>query len=159
MSDYIRVNCTHCDARNHYYGDGDEKQCTSCGGWFQVKEGKINHYKETFVVEKLKDGPCPLKKLDSNRRTKVQLFRKLKRPHTQGSGKSRSGGRKRTGIAYLPGDERRAVTLFIKYNTEYVASCMNDKNNPLKNNWDEEMYQLLSEQWHWCDFDIPGEQE
>lgn len=53
------------------------------------------------------------------------------------------------GVAYLVGDERRAIRKFIEENEDFVSECMDATSNPIVNNVDEFLWHLFCEEWYW----------
>lgn len=64
-------------------------------------------------------------------------------------GSRKYGGGKPTAIAFLIGDERRAVRKFIEVNEGYVESCMEASSNVINANVDDFMWALFCEEWYW----------
>ena len=99
------------------------------------------------ALQKLREAPRPINEVfeggigGGKRREMVCT---LVAPGVRQSG-TKSRGRSQ-GVAYLYGDERRAVRTFIDVNEEYVESCIEDTRNPLQR-WDDIIYQMLLEEW------------
>lgn len=68
-----------------------------------------------------------------------------------GTGATKSRGRT-VAVYYLYGDERRAVRKYIRENTEFVTSCMQDKSNPISVTCESYWWQMFCEEWTWGDY-------
>lgn len=105
------------------------------------------------------DGPMTLEELPNSSgfspEEKQYIFQiKMHAVYTGGSKKRENP----TGIAYLIGDERRAVRRFIEMNEEFVESCMEDNSNPIQSRVDDFMWALFCEEWYWDHMDeVPKE--
>ncbi|MFP4632756.1 MAG: hypothetical protein ACLFMT_04890 [Halobacteriales archaeon] len=73
-----------------------------------------------------------------------------------GTGAHKSRGRTQT-VYYLYGDERRAVRKYIEENTEFVASCMEDRVNPLNSSVEDYWWRMFCEEWVWGGHDSRSE--
>jgi hypothetical protein len=125
--------------------------CRGCDEEFPVVDGRLRHIGATGAVQQLVDGPVVYDELPNVSLGNRSLIRRLK-PAGGGAGLRASWDNRREAcsIAYLDGDERRAVDLFIEENLEYVADCLSARhNNPLTQHWPDQMYDLLIEQYHW----------
>jgi hypothetical protein len=71
---------------------------------------------------------------------------------TKSTGSAKSRGRTKA-VYYLYGDERRAVRTYIEENTDFVASCMEDKVNPINMGMEDYWWRMFCEEWVWSGHD------
>ena len=120
--------------------------CPECYGTLTRWRARVAYYGGNRTIQELVDGPSTtIESVSDNIRDIIASIQPI---GTRGGGNTH-GANNATSVHYLVGDERRAVALFIAENTEYVASCLETGHNVLRENWSDEMYQLLVEQWEW----------
>lgn len=113
-------------------------------------------------VQKLYERPRPLESIPKPSPTmRQELVGILKHPVSTAQSKTRPGQNTASPIAYLYGDERRAVRVFIEENTEYVAACMEETSSPLAHGWPEPIWNMCCEEWQFYEagFDEDGGDE
>jgi len=126
--------------------------CNECDSFVSVDRARIAFRRQHKQIRHLaRHGPAISGEPPFEygvRDTIRDSIRRLKKPATS----TAATGRPPTNadvVLYLPGDERRAVDVFVEQNTEYVADCLEDKNNPLVMSWSEELCRVVTEQFEW----------
>lgn len=80
------------------------------------------------------------------------LVRRLPSPIASGSGGGGGGYGTWSSVFYLYGDERRAVRKAVRRNEQFIANAFADSergHNPFAQEWPEERYQMLCEEWEY----------
>lgn len=145
----LRLVCKECGQEKRYQGDGNTALCRNCGHNMTVWRAHTRWLSQNKIIDVLSDGPATeTPNISQAIRTLVHRIR----PPAPSYGASKSRPRGAKTVYYLPGDERRALDLFIQENTEYVRDCLSDDVNPLTHAWSEEQYRMLVEQWEFGDW-------
>ncbi len=147
------VSCPDCGTRQRITSARERFVCTGCGASSAFWRGHLAGLAASEVIAALAEGPRTWAELPRGPEGAERSFvRRLDAPASSSRNKPRGGTRN---VYFLFGDERRAVERFADLNGSYVASCVADGSNPLRRNWDDDVYQLLLQQWYWGDHDRP----
>lgn len=104
---------------------------------------------ENEAVQHLRDqGPSTAKELPRNPGLRDKQWIGTLDVTRSGTGSSKSRGKTRA-VYYLYGDERRAVRKYIRVNTDFVRSCMEDRVNPINMGMEDYWWRMFREEWVW----------
>lgn len=144
----IKIKCSNCGLTQSYDGESDRTQCAECHTTIPIWRGQVEQRANNLLLTQLANGPATGTELPKwPQRAERSLIGQLRAPSRSKANKAR--GRTQS-VYYLYGDERAAVRRFIEANYEYVKDCLTDQSNPLKRNWDDELFHILVEQWSWA---------
>lgn len=149
QTDRHNVVCPNCDNGFRATKTSTSPNCPECGSSINPQRGRIRQQANRQALAQLTNGPVNSDEFVAE--GIVAGVEVLKAP-TRSPG-SRWEDTQPQAVYYLLGDERRAVTLFIESNYEYVSHQVETRASHLSTNWSDEWYTLLLEQWEWLDHD------
>lgn len=133
--------CLDCGSEEIYKINGDIVRCNSCQAEFSESESRQAFKEDNEGYQKLSEGPRLPIELPC-RRSQVPGEVKALIPKSGTKSHPRA-----ISVIYLPGDTREAIRYFIEENEDYVASCLETRRNPMQYHWDEQIYEMLKEEW------------
>lgn len=145
--------CPRCDREFDGLDGDDVTTCPECGSRVRVWRSRVYRLGFNDEVRKLANGPATGDDLTRG----IGAFPGDVRQavHTVGTssspGTTVGGDGQITTVYYLSGDIRRAVDRFIEENRSLVEATMDSTTptNLLRSAFDEDVYQMLVEQWEW----------
>lgn len=151
----VHIACPKCNYRTTTTAS-NRVSCSRCGHIYKVDDGITVRVSESEIIRELAKRGA----VEYDRRGLAEghkfVIRKLKPPTKAGISKGEKrypGFNDARVVLYLPGDERRAATKFVRQNQEFVRSCIEDESsNPLSLALDDFMWELIKEQYHWLGY-------
>lgn len=146
-SEIYRFTCINCDEEFRADVSNGTARCSHCGEHVNAYRSRLNFQgKNGKFYQQIASGPVfGTNTADINK----NIAEKLEFP-TKSSGSDVIAPTKERCIYYLPGDERRAATMFVEKFTEVVENEMRDTaENFLAMSLNDAMFNLIMEQYFW----------
>lgn len=149
--DGITLRCYHCQTNFRTESARHKVKCRHCGHYCKRDLAIVGYVGTLRKTQCLAKGPATsedINKVPDQIRSIVDKIQAPSVKHARESSKASTDV-----VYYLVGDERRAMSLFIEENEEWVREQLERQSSVLRQSWSDELLQLCIEQYYWLGYD------